>query len=35
LSAIDSNQAFHAFMMSGVGFSNPKCSNMNFFTSLS
>src|SRR5438309_3133781 len=35
LSEIDSNQAFQAFMISGVGFSNPRCRNINFFTSLS
>src|SRR5689334_10663320 len=35
LSEIDSNQAFQAFMISRVGFSNPRCRNINFFTSLS
>src|SRR3989304_9304751 len=31
LSAIDSNHFPQASMISGVGFSNPKCRNMNFF----
>ena len=35
LSATDSDHLPHAAMISGVGFSNPKCSNMNRFTSLS
>src|SRR3989337_3604471 len=33
LAELDSNQASQASMISGVGFSNPKCRNMNFFTS--
>src|SRR5713226_5799304 len=35
LSEIDSNQAPQASMISGVGFTNPKCRYTNFFTSLS
>src|SRR5713101_5275217 len=34
-SEIDSNQAPQACMISGVGFTNPKCRYTNFFTSLS
>src|SRR3989304_8142069 len=35
LSAIDSNHLSQAAMISGVGCSNPKCSNKNFFIALS
>src|SRR5216684_9164807 len=35
LSETDSNQAPQACMISGVGFTNPKCRYTNFFTSLS
>src|SRR6267143_344625 len=35
LSEIDLNQAPQACMISGVGFTNPKCRYTNFFTSLS
>src|SRR6266571_2777887 len=35
LSEIDLNQAPQAFMISGVGFTNPKCRYTNFFTFLS
>src|SRR6266480_6913564 len=35
LSEIDSNQACQDCMISGVGFLNPKCRNINFFISLS
>src|SRR6267154_6662533 len=35
LSEIDLNQAPQAFMISGVGFTNPKCRYTNFFTSIS
>ena len=35
LSATDSNHLPQAAIISGVGFSNPKCSNMNRFISLS
>src|SRR6266849_4552224 len=35
LSEIDLNQALQACMISGVGFTNPKCRYTNFFTSLS
>src|SRR2546427_1787950 len=34
-SEIDLNQAPQACMISGVGFTNPKCRYTNFFTSLS
>src|SRR6266850_8068112 len=35
LSEIDLNHAPQACMISGVGFTNPKCRYTNFFTSLS
>src|SRR5258705_282533 len=35
LSEIDLNQAPQACMISGVGFTNPKCRYTNFFISLS
>src|SRR3972149_3341904 len=35
LSAIDSNHLCQASMISGVGFSNPKCRNINLFIALS
>src|SRR5205809_862445 len=35
LSEIDLNQAPQACMISGVGFTNPKCRYTNFFTFLS
>jgi hypothetical protein len=31
LAAIDSNHFSQTSKISGVGFSNPKCRNMNFF----